>query len=91
MDAELEKAKRQIAINKMKRSDRIEAVGQYVAFITAKLAGIGGLGIGVFEILQPEVIATVGVAPGPLVGVGLALLTGPKVVNVLAKVLNGLG
>jgi hypothetical protein len=87
---ELQKAKEREQILRIERRGRIEAWNEYVGFAVSKVAGATALVVGSIQYAQPTLLALHVTSPGPLAGVGLALLIGPRMVNVLGKIFNAL-
>jgi hypothetical protein len=72
------------------RKERLTALGDYIGFAAAKLTGIMAVVIGGLASLDPAMLPIPAHNPERLLGIGTALLVGPKTVNLLAKVLNAL-
>jgi hypothetical protein len=87
---EVQSARRAAQIRAIERKDRLAAWNDYLGFTVTKIAGFSCLVVGTLELIQPSLLAIGLTKPGAVAGAGLALLVGPKTVNVLAKVLNAI-
>lgn len=85
---EVKKAKDSTAIRAIERKEKLSAWNDYIGFAVTKLVGFGCLGVGLVEMLRPELLSLSLTYPGPVAGAGIALLVGPKTVNMLAKIFN---
>jgi hypothetical protein len=86
----LQQAKQEAQIRAVERKERLEAWNDYLGFAVAKLSGFACLAVGVLEVIRPDLLAITLPYPGAVAGAGLALLVGPKTVNILAKILSAL-
>jgi len=86
---EIQNVKRIAQIRAIERKERLAAWNDYIGFTITKLVGFICLIVGTLVLVCPDLIRiTLPTKPGAVAGAGLALLMGPKTVNVLAKILN---
>lgn len=81
-------AKDAAQVSSIRRKARLAAWEDYAGFVVAKSAGLGALIFGGIEILDPNLLPHLPVNAETLIGGGLALLAGNKVVTLLAKITN---
>jgi hypothetical protein len=74
----------------IKRKENLAALNDYIGFTVTKLSGFTSLIIGGLEIANPNFHPISLIPPESVVALGLALLTGTKVINILAKIANAL-
>lgn len=81
-------ARREVAVRALKRKEHLAALNQYVEFGISKLFGVVALSSGTLDLLQPS---TFGLSPDQAeagIGLGLALIIGPKTVTLISKMLR---
>lgn len=86
-------AKARTRLERIERQGQMQAVSDWIGFITTKTVGIGALFVGGIQIVLPGVLTislTPPFTPFTLVGVGLALLTGQKSISLIKIVLEAL-
>lgn len=88
---DVNQVKKEIETRQLLRKARLDAVEDYIYFVSSKVGGLGLLGSGAFEILSPDIIHAVLPQPGGLMGMGFALLGGKQALKLLAKLLEVYG
>ncbi|MFL5381047.1 MAG: hypothetical protein ACJ8GN_00850 [Longimicrobiaceae bacterium] len=88
---DLEDAKREEQIKKIKRQGKLAAANEYISFAVSKMLGVGGLGLGGLELLDPSITPLSLSHPTWVAGAGVALLTGKTVLSLIAKVDGAIG
>lgn len=73
-----------------RRKANLAAINDYIGFTVTKLTGFAALITGAVEMFNPNFHPISSLPPESVVAFGLALLTGPKVINILAKISNAL-
>jgi hypothetical protein len=84
------RARNEAVIKSVIRKERLAALNEYIGFVTTKLVGLGSLVIAVMEFINPAFHPVKLVPAESLFAFGLALLIGPKVMEILSKVVNAL-
>jgi hypothetical protein len=74
----------------IERKENLAALSDYIGFATTKLFGFAALITGAIEIVNPNFHPITLLPPESVLAFGLALLTGPKVINIFAKIVNAL-
>jgi hypothetical protein len=74
----------------IKRKEKLAALNDYVGFVVTKLSGFAALITGILEMSNPDFNPITLMPPESVVAFGLAMLTGTRVINLLAKVANSL-
>jgi hypothetical protein len=69
----------------------LAAANDYISFAVSKTLGLGGLGLGGLELLDPSIIPLSFSHPTWVAGAGVALLTGKSVLSLIAKVNDVIG
>jgi hypothetical protein len=87
---DLQKVREEVAIAALRRKDRLAAFNQYAEVLTSKLFGITSLTIGILDLLQPTAFAITAQQAEGGIGLGLALLVGPRVLTIIGKVSKAL-
>lgn len=88
---ELAIVKEQIQIKRLQRREKIQAINDWVTFVTVKTFGIASLIVGGLEIIVPSFLAitlTPPFSPFALLGIGLGLVTGKQSINIVKNVLD---
>ena len=75
-----------VKLEEVKR--QIEIWDLYIGFVTSKIAGCVAIVIGGLEIFYPDVLPAVIEGPGWLIGAGLTLLSGGRVLEVVIPFLQ---
>jgi|SRR5215469_2012090 len=81
---EYEAGKRAVELRKIQRKETLAWLEAYTRSVVSKLAGLVGVVCGSLGIVNPTLFPSIR-HPVYFVGVGLALLTGKTVVNLIAK------
>ena len=93
LSEQLSEAETIVALNNLRRKERIKAFDEWIGFITIKTIGISSLIVGGLEIIVPSFL-TVALSPPftpiTLVGIGLSFLTGTKSIFLIKRVLQTL-
>jgi hypothetical protein len=82
--------KNEALISSIKRKEKLAALNDYIGFAVTKFSGFVALIVGALEIVNPNFHPITLIPPESVIAFGLALLTGPKVINLLSKVANAL-
>jgi hypothetical protein len=82
----IEEAKIEGQIRKIKRQYKLAAINEYIGFGVSKVIGTLGLVVGGIEWLDPDILPVILKNPEIVAGVGLALLTGKSIITLIAKV-----
>lgn len=89
-DSQLTVIRNKALARAIKRKENLAAVSDYIGFCVTKLTGFAALIIGAIEIVNPSFHPITSLPPESVLAFGLALLTGPKIINILAKITNAL-
>lgn len=73
-------------IRYIERRSKLSALDDYIGFVVSKVLGLFGLVVGGLAFVAPELCPVVLTNPAWIAGAGLALLTGKKVLTLIAKV-----
>ncbi len=84
------RARNEAAIQSVRRKERLAALNEYIGFVTTKIVGLGSLVIAVMEFTNPAFHPVKLVPAESVFAFGLALLMGPKIIDILSKVVNAL-
>jgi hypothetical protein len=82
--ADVEDARNEAEIRRIRRIENLRAIDAWTAVITSKCLGIGGLIVGGAEMLVPNALPFVLPQPSWVAAIGLALLTGKNLVKIVA-------
>ena len=82
--------KNEMLAQSIKRKEKLAALNDYVGFAATKLSGFAALITGIVEMSNPDFNPITLIPPESVVAFGLAMLTGTKVINLIAKVANSL-
>jgi hypothetical protein len=88
----VEEAKEAALISTIKRQEKLKAWGDYIGFGVTKGSGVVALVSGVVSLAVPNLLPVhlqLGQSEAAI-GIGLALLTGNKIVRVVAKLVSAL-
>ena len=89
---ELAEVKEESAKGKLEKvKEQIEIWDRYIGFVTLKIASCVAIVIGGLEFLYPNVLSAVIENPERLIGAGLALLGGGRVIEALIPFLPKIG
>jgi hypothetical protein len=83
-------ARNEALARSIRRKENLAALSDYVGFVVTKLTGFAALLAGAIEMVNPNFHPVTLLKPESVVAFGLALLTGPKIISILAKVANAL-
>jgi hypothetical protein len=89
---EIEEAKAAVLLAEIKRRDKLNAWNDYTSFFATKLVGLASLLSGTISSISPDTLP-LHLQPGQsrmLIGLGLGLLIGNRVVGIVAKIVNAL-
>lgn len=86
----ISKAKQEALVRSTKRKEDLAALNDHIGFWVNKIAGFTALGIGVTELVNPDFHPVTATTPEAVAAIGVALLSGPKIISMLAKVLNAI-
>lgn len=87
---EIDKAKKTMLLASIRRKDKLQAINDYIGFATAKSFGLIALIVGVFETVDPSILPINMDHPERAIAIGLALLTGNRIISLIAKVVNSI-
>lgn len=87
---DVENAKREREIRKIKRSIVVDDINAYTEVVVSKGLGIFGLGVGGLEWIDPSLLDIALQRPEWFAGVGAALLAGKSVLKAVAKINSAL-
>lgn len=84
------KEEKALEVIRLRRKARLEAIEDYISFITTKVSGLALTTAGALELLNPEIIIAVLPQPASLMGIGFALLAGKSALKLLSKAINAM-
>ena len=87
---DVDRVKRQEQIRAIKRKGNLDAWSKYIGFWTAKISGLATTTIGGFELIDPAILPIVLASPGLLLGIGISLLTGKRILKPISLVIESL-
>lgn len=94
LDSEpLRAAREQLELDRIRserRKLRLAAAEEYIGFGIQKLAGLGALGLGVMEAVDPSLVSAIHVDPLTAAGAGAAVLLGKAGIRVLKPLFDAL-
>jgi hypothetical protein len=87
---DLQRVRKDLAAERARRKEKIQALDDYVGFMIAKLLGTLLSTAGGLEALDPSFFPGAVEHPGVVFGAGVGLLIGPKGLKMLGKLLQTL-
>jgi hypothetical protein len=72
-------------LDRLRREDRIRAINDYVGLVTTKVVGLVCILVGALELVEPSMLSIHLAYSAQTAAFGLALLAGPKLVEIAAK------
>jgi hypothetical protein len=86
---ELVATRNRAKIRAIQRAANIAAWNDYIDLVVSKTLGLGGLVVGGLEYLSPDTLPVTLPNPAWVAGAGLALLTGKRLITLIAKLEKG--
>jgi hypothetical protein len=89
---EIEEAKTAALLAEIKRHEKLNAWNDYTSFFATKVVGLASLISGTISLISPDILP-LHLQPSQsrvLIGLGLGLLVGNRVVGIVAKIVNAL-
>lgn len=78
-------------IKRERRKLRLQAAEEYIGFGFQKVAGLGIVGAGVVEAINPAILGTIALDPITTIGVGTAFLAGKAALHFIKPLFDSVG